>query len=121
VAASPLPDHGWPTGAAPRHAAVGVVAVRGSRADASGALDPQRRTSRGRMEGVGDETVRLAELGELTAEELAALREEANEARLRVGTDAERISGGGRNTPGAVSMDAQAVELWERVEAALPR
>ena len=28
----------------------------------------------GRVEGVGDETVRLAELGELTAEELAASR-----------------------------------------------
>jgi hypothetical protein len=73
----------------------------------------------GRMEGVGDETVRLAELGELTAEQLAALREGATEAKLRVGTAEERISGGGRNTPGAVSMDAQDVELWERVEAAL--
>lgn len=73
----------------------------------------------GRTEGFGDETVRLAELGELSREELAALQEDANEARLRVGTDAEHISGGWRNTPGAVSMDAQAVELWERVEAVL--
>jgi hypothetical protein len=73
----------------------------------------------GRMEGVGDETVRPAELGELTDEELAALPEDANEARLRIGTDAERIFGGWRNTPGAGSMDAQAVELWERVEAVL--
>jgi hypothetical protein len=73
----------------------------------------------GRMEGVGDETVRLAELGELTAEELAALREEANEASMRIGTDAEHISRGWRNTPGAVSMDGRAVELWERVGAAL--
>jgi hypothetical protein len=75
----------------------------------------------GRVEGVGDETVRLAELGELTAEELAALGEEANEARLRVGTDDEQISGGGRNTPRAVSVDVRAVELWERVEAARQR
>jgi hypothetical protein len=33
-------------------------------------------------EGEGDETVRLVELGELTDAELAALREQANEARL---------------------------------------
>jgi hypothetical protein len=66
-----------------------------------------------------DETVRLAELGELTAAELAALHEAATEARLRIGTDSEKISGGWRQTPGAVSMDARDVELWERVEAAL--
>lgn len=73
----------------------------------------------GTEERYGDETVRLAQLGELTVEEVAALREEANEARLRIGTDAEHIAGGWRTTPGAVSMDACAVELWERVEAAL--
>jgi hypothetical protein len=69
--------------------------------------------------GWADETVRLAELGELTAAELAALHEAATEARLRIGTDSEKISGGWRQTPGAVSMDARDVELWERVEAAL--
>jgi hypothetical protein len=42
------------------------------------------------------EAVRLAELGELNSHELAALREQAKEARLRVGTTSERISGGGR-------------------------
>jgi hypothetical protein len=36
--------------------------------------------------------VRLAELGELTADELAALRERANEARLRTGTPGEVLS-----------------------------
>ena len=63
------------------------------------------------------EAVRLAELGELTREELAALRERANEARLRIGTTGERISGGGREH--GVSMDVRAVELWEAVERAL--
>jgi hypothetical protein len=58
------------------------------------------------------EVVRLAELGVLTPEELARLRERANEARLRIGTGRERISGD-------ISVDAQAVELWERVSAAV--
>jgi hypothetical protein len=57
------------------------------------------------------EALRLAELGELLDDELAAVRERANEARLRVGTAAERISGGGRDSSGAVSMDARAAEL----------
>jgi hypothetical protein len=70
----------------------------------------------------GDQTVRLAELGELRDEELAKLRERANEARLRVGTPHERVSGGALGlSPEAYSVDAQAVELWERVEAALKR
>ena len=38
-----------------------------------------------------DETVRLAELGELTDAELAALHERATEAGLRIGTPAERL------------------------------
>jgi hypothetical protein len=50
-----------------------------------------------------------------------ALREAANEARLRIGTDSEHSSGGWRGTPGAVSVDARDVEMWERVEAALKR
>ena len=62
------------------------------------------------------ETVRLGELGELGADELAALRERANEARLRIGTDSERISGGWREN--GVSMDVRAVELFEAVLAA---
>jgi hypothetical protein len=61
------------------------------------------------------EAVRLAELGELTAAELAALREEANEARLRVGTDSERISGGWRKY--GISLDQRAVELWEALQS----
>lgn len=65
------------------------------------------------------ETVRLAELGKLTADELAALREEANEARLRIGTDSERISGGWRKH--GVSMDQHDVDLWEAVERARRR
>jgi hypothetical protein len=46
------------------------------------------------------EAVRLAELGLLGRGELAALRERANEARLRMGTDKERISGGGNRASG---------------------
>jgi hypothetical protein len=74
----------------------------------------------GRIEDHGIEPIRLAELGELTREELAALEEDANVARPRIGTDAERISGGSRNTPSAVSMDQQDVDLWQAVKAALP-
>ena len=70
----------------------------------------------GRIEGAGDETVRLAELGELTADELAALREGANEAKLRIGTDSERISGGLRKH--GTSVDQRAADLWEAVRAA---
>jgi hypothetical protein len=62
--------------------------------------------------------VRLAELGELTADEIAALREKATEAQLRIGTDSEHISGGWRDSPPAVSMDKCAVEVWKRVTAA---
>jgi hypothetical protein len=65
------------------------------------------------------EAVRLAELGELTGEELAALGEQANEARLRVGTDSERISGGWRQY--GVSIDQRDVDLWEAVERARGR
>jgi hypothetical protein len=57
------------------------------------------------------ETVRLAELGELTADEVAAVAEKATEARLRIGTPAERLSNGD-------SVDRPAVELYEAVLAA---
>ena len=53
----------------------------------------------------------MAELGELRADELAALRERANEAKLRIGTTRERSSDG-------VSMDARVVELFETVRTA---
>ena len=62
------------------------------------------------------EAVRLAELGELRDDELAALRERANEAMLRIGTTRERVSGGG--LPHGVSVDARAVELFEALTAA---
>jgi hypothetical protein len=65
------------------------------------------------------EAVRLAELRLLAPDELAALAEQANEAQLRVGTPHEQISGGNRET--GISMDAQAVELWEAVDAAMKR
>ena len=66
------------------------------------------------------EAVRLAELGELDDEELATLRERANEARLRVGTGRERVSGGALGlSPQAYSVDRRTVELQERVKAAL--
>ena len=64
------------------------------------------------------ETIRLAELGELSDEEIAAIAEKANEARLRIDTDGERISGGNRDTPGAGFPDREAVELYEAVTAA---
>jgi hypothetical protein len=65
------------------------------------------------------QALRLAELGELTDAELAALRERATEARLRIDTGRERVSGGNLGSPGAVSLDRRAVELFERVEEAL--
>ena len=71
-----------------------------------------------------EETVRLAELGELSSEEVAALRERGTEARLRVGTPAEQISGGNiidgkPSSPSTYSLDQHTANLWERVEAAL--
>jgi hypothetical protein len=69
------------------------------------------------MEGKHAETIRLAELGELSDEEVAAIAEKANEARLRVGTDSEHISGG----PYGGSMDSEAVELYEAVKEAIKR
>ena len=71
------------------------------------------------MEDYGIETIRRAELGELNREELSALEEDANVARLRVGTHAERISSGCRGAPRSVSMDQLAVDLWENVRAAM--
>ena len=65
----------------------------------------------------GAEAIRLAELGELRPDEVAALRERANEAKLRVGTAAERISALG--TELEQRPDRDAVELYEAVEAAL--
>jgi hypothetical protein len=63
------------------------------------------------------EAVRLAELGQLTDDELAVLRERADEARLRVGTARERVSGGSLTSPGAISMDQEAIALFEAVRA----
>ena len=68
--------------------------------------------------GCAAETVRLAELGVLRPDELAALRERATEARLRIGTPRERISGGNRQS--GVSVDAAAVELWAAVQDRTP-
>lgn len=55
----------------------------------------------------------VASRGELTLEELAALAERANEARLRVGTDAEQIGSGGVD-----KVDRRAVRLYEAVRTA---
>jgi hypothetical protein len=63
------------------------------------------------------EAVRLAELGLLRDDELAALRERATEARLRVGTAAERISALGTHMEQRPDRDA--VALYEAVAAAL--
>jgi hypothetical protein len=72
-----------------------------------------------RMEEKHAETIRLAELGELTDEEVAAIAEKANEAKLRVNTDSEQIGGGNRDSPGAEFPDREAVELYEAVTAAI--
>jgi hypothetical protein len=61
--------------------------------------------------GWAAEAIRLAELGELRDDELAALHERANEARLRIGIPREVLSDGH-------SMDRAAVELFEAVRAA---
>jgi hypothetical protein len=50
--------------------------------------------------------VRLAQLGQVDVDELAALRERAHEAKLRVGTGRERLSDG-------VSLDARNVDFHE--------
>jgi len=60
------------------------------------------------------EAIRLAELGELRPDELAALHERANEAKTRIGTPGELLSDG-------KSLDRRRVELYERVEEALGR
>ncbi len=60
------------------------------------------------------EAVRLAELGELRLDELAALKEQAVEAGLRVGTDAEH------HGPDCWP-DRAAVSLWEAVTRASRR
>jgi hypothetical protein len=56
-------------------------------------------------------------LGELRDDELAAARERANEARLRVGTAGEHISASG--TRMERRPDRETVELGEQVEVAL--
>jgi hypothetical protein len=56
--------------------------------------------------------VRLAELGLLSAGEVAAIRERADEAGLRIGTDREHYSPNSHP-------DRKAVALWEAVQAAL--
>ena len=63
--------------------------------------------------GYHEQVIRLAELGQLSDEEIAELAEHAHEARARIGTTAERISGGH-------SCDAREVELYAAVKAALP-
>jgi hypothetical protein len=63
----------------------------------------------------------LAANGHLRDDELAALRERANEAKLRIGTGGERISGGFSRSQGAVSYDRRDVELYEAVTEALKR
>jgi hypothetical protein len=64
-----------------------------------------------RAEGV----VYLAECGELTGEEVAAIAERANEARIRIGTPAEHCGG----TDGSYRPDRDAVELHEAVKRAM--
>lgn len=63
------------------------------------------------------ETIRLAELGELTNSEIAAIAERAQEAELRVGTKAEHVSAPG--TEMECHPDRETAELYEAVTAAL--
>jgi hypothetical protein len=60
-----------------------------------------------------DGPVRLAELRLLTPRELATFQEEANEARLRIGTEAERHYW----PKGTGSVCRDAVRLWQAIEA----
>ena len=64
------------------------------------------------------EPIRLAELGLLRDEEIAAITEKVNEARVRIGTPAEHISGGGSTCS---YPDRETVELGEALSAALRR
>ena len=59
-----------------------------------------------------DEAIRLAELGLLRDDEIAAIAERANEGRARIGTTAEHVYWGGG------SADVEAVELHEAVKRA---
>jgi len=59
-------------------------------------------------------TVWLAAHGYLSPEEIAAISEEANIARARIGTDGEQIGSGGVDR-----VDVRAVKLYERVTDAL--
>jgi hypothetical protein len=63
-----------------------------------------------------DEAIRCAELGLIREDEIAAIAERANEARARIGTAAEHISGDGSYRP-----DVEAVQLHEGVKRALGR
>jgi hypothetical protein len=64
------------------------------------------------------EAVRLAELGDLRDEELAALHGRASGARTRIGTAREQWNSGHRPDCGCCrSIDQQHVDLWEMVEA----
>ena len=56
----------------------------------------------------------MAAHGHLTAEEIAAITEKANEARPRIGTDSEHIGSGGVDRA-----DQRAVKLYEAITAAL--
>ena len=57
----------------------------------------------------------LASIGELREDEIAELREAAEDARPRIGTDAEVYGFGGVDM-----IDRRRVKLWEAVRAALP-
>ncbi len=59
-----------------------------------------------------DEPIRLAQLGLLRDDEIAAIAARAAEARTRIGTPAEHVSGDGGYRP-----DVLAVELHEAVTA----
>lgn len=57
-----------------------------------------------------DQVIRLAQLGLLRSHELAALEEDANVAKMRIGTGAERSG-----------VDGPTVKLWKAVAEAIGR
>jgi hypothetical protein len=65
---------------------------------------------------MNEPVVHLAAIGELTEEELAKIARDADEARGRIGTDAERNGSGGRDWP-----DRRAVKLHEAVARVIER
>jgi hypothetical protein len=102
-----------------------MLALAGADRAGDGLPVPERRTAelvgaiRDGLPGSHEWTERAAllELAVRQAADIDALEADIECAMLRIGTDSERISGGWRKH--GVSLDQQAVDLWETVQSAL--